>query len=205
VLGVVFSRSTRNPDFQALKRRGIQFVFIKASQGASSLEEAAKQNAEKARANGIKVGLYHFFTYDADVQAQFANFSKALQDIPFDLPPTLDCEWDFSKGREQKPPPDYAARVSEMASKLEQSYKRKVIIYTAASFAGQNLGPQESGQYLFIADFSRQAGAALKPAIPKWWADYTFWHLAESVSDDDVLKGYDIIGFKGNSEQLNGL
>jgi lysozyme len=200
VLGVVVPPRT-TPNFWALKERGVQFVFIKASQGLASSNALAKQQADQARAAGLKVGLYHYFESEADVSAQFANFSHALGSIAFDLPPTIDCET-FGGGT---PAAGYADRVAEMASKLQQSYKRKVIVYTTLSFGNEYLSPKDSTAYLFIADLSRRAGDAQKPSIPKWWTEYTFWHLAESVSDDDVLKGYDIVGFNGKPEQLAGL
>jgi GH25 family lysozyme M1 (1,4-beta-N-acetylmuramidase) len=201
LLGISIYHGSPKPDFQALKRRGIQFVFIKATQGVSPVDPTAKERAEEARANGIKVGLYHFFDY-GDVQAQFQNFDKALKDIPFDLPPVVDCE--YAPGGDQLPA-DYAARVADFASKLEQSHKRKIIIYAGAPFADAHLGPQEANQYLFIADFRASSRSASKPVLPKWWTDYQFWDLAESVSDDDLLRGYEVVGFKGNIEQLNAL
>jgi GH25 family lysozyme M1 (1,4-beta-N-acetylmuramidase) len=97
------------------------------------------------------------------------------------------------------------APVAEMVTKLEQTHGRKVIIYTPSTFANENLGPQQSGRHLFITDFTKRSSLALQLAIPKWLSDYKFWHFAESVVDEDLLRGLNIVAFNGSAEQLSSL
>ena len=196
-LGVTISHHKSTVDFPMLKEHGVKFAFIKASQGSSFVDPKAIEYASEARKTGIAVGLYHFFLPDADVQMQFKNFADRLTAIPWELPPTIDCE-EFPGA---SIPSDYAARVKLFADALQQRFGVKPVIYAGSSFATQHLDERESQYPLFIAQF----GGRATPTVPKWWKDYLFWHLAEGVNDDPLLRGYDIVAFKGQSADLAAL
>jgi lysozyme len=193
-LGVVVSSHETPPDFSALKQRGIQFAFFKASQGATSIDNKGLEYAKSAKQGNLKIGLFHFYVPDADPDAQFANFAARLTSIQWDLPPTIDCEQMASGSI----PADYASRVEHFATQLEQRFGVKPIIYAPSSFANEHLNQGLAQFPLFVAQF----GSRTKPTVPKWWKDYSFWHLAEGVNDDPVLRAYDIVAFKGQAADL---
>lgn len=58
------------------KDTNIVFVYIKATTGATHLDDCYKTNIKEARKNGLKVGSYHFFTSYSSAHAQFENFKK---------------------------------------------------------------------------------------------------------------------------------
>jgi lysozyme len=197
ILGVTVSHFNASVDFSTLKERGIQYAFIKVSQGASSIDNKGADFARAAKQSGLQVGLYHVFIADADPDAQLTNFANRLTSVQWDIPPTIDCE---------VPPgtmtaSDYATRVERLATQLHQRFGVKPIIYTATSFAIQHLDQRVSAFPLFVAQFGSRAA----PAVPKWWTDYVFWHLAEGVNDDPALRGYDIVAFKGQVTDLAAL
>jgi len=181
-LGVALSHFNRSVDFKALKERGIQFAYIKATGGASSADPAGSEYAKLASQTGLRVGLYHFVTSD-DIEAQFANFAAHLGAVEWDLPPMLDCEADPRGGQT---PADYAARIDQFATKLMDSFRIKPIIYTGTRFANEHLDERISKYPLFIAQYLKE------PTVPKWWTDYLFWDLAEGVNDDPVLRTFPI-------------
>jgi GH25 family lysozyme M1 (1,4-beta-N-acetylmuramidase) len=190
ILGVIVSKYDGSPDFSALKERGIRFAFLKASQGATrSIDSKGIEYAKSAKQNGLAVGLYHVFLPDLEVDAQFANFANALASVPRDLPPLIDCEPIGGKTA----PADYASRVELFATQLEARFGVKPLIYTFSSFANQHLDQRLARFPLFVAQF----GSRTTPVVPKWWKDYLFWHLAEGVNDDPLLRAYDIVAFKG--------
>lgn len=201
-LGVSVSHFNAAPDFDLLKQHGIQFAFIKASQGASSVDAKGIENARAARGSGLKIGLYHFFEPDVDVAAQFANFSARLNSVDWDLPPTIDCENFPGK----QIPADYADKVDQLAQELEKQFGRKPIIYTTTTFANLHFDQRESRYPLFVAQFSvpsvTGSSEAPRPRVPKWWSEYQFWHVAAGVVDDAVLRQYDIVAFKGTLADL---
>jgi|SRR5215472_781595 len=201
VLGVDASHVNAG-DFALLKQRGVKFVFIKSSQGASFVDPKATTFAASARQNGVLVGLYHFFTGDP-VDAQFANFAKQLTSIPWDLPPVIDCE--NLPARLGPMPTDYASRVLQFATRLSEQFGAKPIIYTGASFANSHLDETVSGYPLFITQWRKDFAPGQQPTLPNWWKGYAFWNVGEGVTGDAVLSVYDIDVFKGSSADLAAL
>ena len=65
-------------DFKQVKDAGIDFVYIKASEGENIVDEYFLRNYEQARANGLNIGFYHYVdartTEEAIAEAEhFAN------------------------------------------------------------------------------------------------------------------------------------
>ncbi len=62
-------------NYAQVRESGIEVVYIKASQGANIKDPYFDINYENAKANGLKVGFYHFLTAtntgEAEQQAQF--------------------------------------------------------------------------------------------------------------------------------------
>ncbi len=49
-------------DYAQVRNSGIEIVYIKASQGSNIRDAYFNINYENAKANGLKVGFYHFLT-----------------------------------------------------------------------------------------------------------------------------------------------
>ena len=49
-------------DYRQVRESGIEVVYIKASQGSNIKDPYFDINYENAKANGLKVGFYHFLT-----------------------------------------------------------------------------------------------------------------------------------------------
>lgn len=49
-------------DYSQVRSSGIEVVYIKASQGSNIKDPYFDINYENAKANGLKVGFYHFLT-----------------------------------------------------------------------------------------------------------------------------------------------
>lgn len=62
-------------DYNQVRNSGIEIVYIKASQGSNIKDSYFDINYENAKANGLKVGFYHFLTAtntkEAEQEAQF--------------------------------------------------------------------------------------------------------------------------------------
>lgn len=73
--GIDVSSWQRNIDFSAVKNAGIDIVYIKSSEGQSYIDPYFESNYQKAKANGLKVGFYHYVTARTVEQARVqANF-----------------------------------------------------------------------------------------------------------------------------------
>ena len=62
-------------DYEGVKSDGVDVVYIKASQGSNIKDAYFDINYENAKANGLKVGFYHFLTAtnteEAEQEARF--------------------------------------------------------------------------------------------------------------------------------------
>jgi hypothetical protein len=76
-------------DLARCRREGIEFVFIKASEGAAHLDSEFGANLVEARAAGLLVGAYHYVRGDASAAAQVANVARV---VPRDVPVIPDVE-----------------------------------------------------------------------------------------------------------------
>ena len=66
-------------DYEVVKNAGIEVVYIKASQGDNIKDSYFDINYENAKANGLKVGFYHFLTATNEEEArEEARFFSAV-------------------------------------------------------------------------------------------------------------------------------
>lgn len=81
-------------DWGKVKASGIQFAFIKATEGKNYTDPRFFENAREARAAGIKVGFYHYATPSSPSDSeQEANwFLSVVGTLPHDLPYAYDLE-----------------------------------------------------------------------------------------------------------------
>ena len=95
MIGADFSNNNGTVDWSAVKAAGIQFAFIKASEGTASIDGFFQQNRAEAARVGIPVGPYHFARPDfgtspIDEARFFVSRVGSLQKN--ELRPVLDLE-----------------------------------------------------------------------------------------------------------------
>ena len=94
-------------DIEALSGAGIEFVYAKATEGATHVDAQFAATCEQAQGSSIALGAYHFFSFDSAGDAQAASFIASAQSTWDDpalraLRPAVDVEWYGDK--EQNPP-----------------------------------------------------------------------------------------------------
>lgn len=92
VTGVDLSAHNGRVNFDTLSAAGVDFVYLKASEGESFKDAAFVSNYAAARRCGIPVGAYHFFRFDRDGARQARNFLAATIGCCLDLPMVVDVE-----------------------------------------------------------------------------------------------------------------
>ena len=93
-LGVDISHWQGKPDFVKMKKAGVSFIYIKASQNMW-YDQSFKTNWEGAREAGLLRGAYHFYDMrdGSDTPKHQAEyFANLLADDPGELRPALDFE-----------------------------------------------------------------------------------------------------------------
>ena len=90
VRGVDVSVYQGRIDWDTLAEQGISFAFIKATEGSGSEDPNFQRNWGQARQSGLRVGAYHFFSFDSGGDTQAENFIRAVEPVEGMLPPVVD-------------------------------------------------------------------------------------------------------------------
>ena len=99
VRGIDISAHTGDVDYSRLRDAGVQFAYIKATEGADFCDRRFIQNATGLKRAGIPTGAYHFFRFNRDGEMQAWNFLNSLRGRDFALPPAVDVEeWGNADG-----------------------------------------------------------------------------------------------------------
>ena len=92
IVGIDISSHNGDIDFYKVKNDDFSFVIIKASEGEDVLDSLFTTNYNRAKANGLKVGAYHYFRKNTDGINQAKNFVEAVGWRKLDLPLVIDVE-----------------------------------------------------------------------------------------------------------------
>ena len=195
VFGVDLSSYQGTVDWTALANQGVDFAFIKATEGSLLQDTRFSANWTGAAEAGIRAGAYHFLSYDSPGETQADNFISALPVTQGALPPVVDIEF---YGEYLEHPPDKArvqSILDPLLEKLEAHYGVKPILYV--TYRSYDLYLKEGYEdYLFW--FS-------SPALMPFWRPWTFWQYSHSAR----LEGYtggeeriDLNVFRGSREEF---
>lgn len=197
-LGVDVSTYQGKVDWRRVKQAGVSFAFIKATEGATILDDRLVENRRNARANGIACGYYHFFRPRSNVQAQIDNFVKAIGQLyPGDLPPVVDLEvpdqWLGFTIAER------VLLVKTWIDGVKAALGVDPIIYCSAYFPDDILGNAQmlSNYPLWVAHYTPGA-----PRVPAPWGFWTFWQYEDTGRIDGIAGDVDVNQFNGSLAQL---
>ena len=113
-----------------------KFVYLKSTEGETFKDKRFKANYLQAKANGIKVGAYHFWSFCKDPQKQVENIIANVPISPGDLVPAVDFE--TIKGCDFPAEMDLeaiiGAHISFVFEKLTEVYRSPPVIYTTVDF-----------------------------------------------------------------------
>lgn len=187
VKGVDLSAHNGDVDFARVAADSVSFVLLKATEGTDFCDARFAGNLAGARANGLKVGAYHFFRFDAQGHQQAYHFMRTVGNAALDLPLAIDVEdWHNAEG---VPPSEVVAQLCVMIDVL-RSAGHRVMIYT-----------NRNG----YADYASQVLAAY-PDVEVWMgspsslpanADWTLWQHSHEGEVDGVDGAVDINTYKG--------
>lgn len=149
-------------DFSRVKASGIDIVYIKSSQGSNITDSFFKVNYNNAKANGLKVGFYHFLTARSEEEA--INEAKYFSSVISGTSPDCKLAMDFeSFGNLSKTEINNISFV--FMSKVKELTGKDVIIYSDAYNAESTFGKELANAYpLWIAEYD-----VLEPADNTNW------------------------------------
>jgi len=197
VRGMDAARFQTFVDWDRAKAAGIDFVFLKATEGGDLLDIKFKDHWRGAGKAGIKRGAYHFYYFCTapEVQAQF--FIDTVPKTRGTLPPVLDMEWNpFSPTCQRRP--DAAMVRNEMQRWMNivaAHFGQQPIIYTTPRFYRENGLAAFSSTEFWLRTTAKTPGEAF-PGQP-----WRFWQYTSTGTLPNTPGGIDINAFNGSAAQ----
>ena len=142
-------------DYQSVKAEGIDIVYIKSSQGTNITDPYFRINYDNAKANGLKVGFYHYVTarniYEAEEEAKY--FSTVISGTYPDCKLAMDFEsfGNLSISEINDISVAFLEKVKELTNK-------EVIVYSDLYNARNTFGIELASRYpLWVAEYGASA------------------------------------------------
>jgi len=163
-------------DWRRLPAQGVDFAYIKASEGGDHRDRAFAANWAGARSAGIARGAYHFFTLCRPGADQAANFIAAVPLEPDALPPAVDLEY-MGNCRRPLTVAGFHAELAAYIRLVEARYRQPVLLYLTEEFDQAYQVSARVDRPLWLRSLIREPRFGARP-----------WHLWQ-VSNFRRLRG----------------
>ncbi|MDB5529473.1 MAG: glycoside hydrolase family 25 [Devosia sp.] len=133
VRGIDVSHHQGAIDWPLVAADDVSFVIIKATEGGDYVDERFAENLRDARAAGLTVGAYHYFTLCRPGAEQAANF---LATVPRDqdlLPPVVDLEYEGNCDADRSPEA-VRAELDAFLAPVEAAFGQQAVFYITYGF-----------------------------------------------------------------------
>jgi lysozyme len=198
VRGVDVSAYQGSIDWSLLASQNIDFAFIKATEGSCFTDRNFVFNYSEALKTDLRVGAYHFFSFESGGDTQAAHFINTVPKTENMLPPVIDLEFYGGFSEENVERDKIVNELDKMIAALYSHYGMHPIIYTAEEEYALFLEGGYENNPIWIR------GVYSKPVISdsrKW----TFWQYTNRAR----LDGYngderfiDMNVFNGSFEEF---
>lgn len=193
--GIDVSHFQQDIDWLQVRRVGVAFAFIKATEGVDVFDARFNQNWHNARTAQVLRGAYHFFRPQLDAETQARYFLAKIEDDPGDLPPVLDIEVLANTAPERM-----IVGAGKWLETVKMSIGCKPIVYTASAFWRNTLknSPTFSEYPLWIAHYT----TGPNPLLPSAWPRWTFWQFSQQGKVAGITGNVDLDIFNGTAAEL---
>ena len=160
VRGMDAARFQQYVDWPRAKAVGIEFVFLKATEGGDLLDPKFRDHWRGADRAGIARGAYHFYYFCTEARFQAKWFIRNVPKVKGALPPVLDVEWNpFSPTCTKRPPAqDVRAEMKRFLNQVERRYGQRPIIYTTPDFYQRNELGRMRGEESWLRSVAKTPG-----------------------------------------------
>ncbi len=172
---------------------GVDFVFTKATEGLSLLDEQYATNTKELTKRNMIKGAYHYLKPSLDGKAQASFFVQHANLKKGDLRPVLDIEEVNNASYEQ-----IRTCVISWLNEVEKYYGVKPIIYSNAAFYNQFVKDYTIGYPLWVAHYT----STNNPAVDNKWV---IWQHTEDATVSGINDKVDFNCYKGDKQSFNEL
>ncbi|WP_433750007.1 GH25 family lysozyme [Falsibacillus pallidus] len=186
--GIDVSHWNQVNDWNQVKSDGIEFVYLKATEGSSYVDPKVAEYYLGAKKAGLKVGFYHFARPidESNTLSEARHFINTVRNMPADLPYVYDIE---TTGAGLK-----AEQLTKLAGLWLETVRMSlgmVMIYSYSYFQKNYLLESLTKYPLWIAHYD-----VSEPSFSRW-DEYTCWQYTEKGSVKGIQGNVDLDDGKG--------
>ena len=174
----------------------VSFVYIKSTESTSIRNRYYLKDYAAARAQGIRVGAYHFFSLKTTALAQAAYFVNHTQFRSGDFPPVLDVEPTDVQIRQIGGDEELMRRIRTFMEYVEKRTHMRPILYVSQMFVNrhmQNATDIKKNYNVWIARYGEY-----KPDVK-----LVYWQLCADGRVNGITGPVDINVFNGYQGQFD--
>lgn len=199
VHGTDVARFQGRIDWPEARKAGIEFAWIKATEGGDRLDPQFGDNWSGAARAGVARGAYHFFYFCRPAIEQAQWYIRNVPKTRGALPPVLDMEWTpFSPTCTIRPPAEHIrAEALVFLRALEAHYGTKPLIYSTPDFFERNRMDLLTGYEFWLRS---TAGHPSRTYPGHRW---TIWQYTGSGLAPGFYTDVDLNAFNGSRDEWN--
>lgn len=170
--GIDVSGWQGNIDYSEVASSGIEIVYMKASEGTSFVDPYFNQNYTNAKANGLKVGFYHYLTArsNSEAVAEANFFVSTISGMTPDCRLAMDFESFGNLSAEE---------INEIGLTFMQTVEslsgKEMVIYSDTSNASNIFGGGLTNYPLWVAQYEVE-----EPTPNGNWNNWVGWQYTDA-------------------------
>ena len=168
-------------DWKRTKAAGVQFAYIKATEGLNWYDPQFSRNVQGARQNGIPFGIYHFWRGLVAPELQLANFMKSYESIDIGNPIPFAIDVEAHDGLTPKQTKNSLVKLIQL---MANELGKLPTIYTSKEKWDKYVEPYERWEELPLWAANWEAST---PTLPRDWEEWYIWQY--KVSNDGYKYG----------------
>lgn len=172
--GIDISAYQGTPDFDKVKKSGIEYAILRAGWGGGTMDKTFKRNAAECQRVGIPFGVYWFIyaASDTDAAKNAQACLNVIKGLKFDYPVWCDFEYDSVS---------YAAKKGVYVTKEIASRWAKIFLDTIKQ-AGYAVG-----NYTNLDYYRRYFNNEINNRYDVWFA---YWGAATQMTNEAAMWQY---------------
>ena len=196
VHGIDVARFQTSVDWATARANGVNFAFIKATEGGDLVDPMFRDHWRGAGRAGVRRGAYLFYYHCRAADEQVRWFTRHVPRSTGDLPPVLDMEWTPTSPtcRIRRPAAVIRRDAQIMVDQLARHYGTAPILYTTVDFFEDNEMWRLSG-----VDFWLRSVAA-HPSDRYPGQHWVFWQYSATGQVPGIAGKVDLNAFAGSRE-----
>lgn len=175
IWGIDVSHHQGDINWNKVKAAGIDFVYVKSSEGQTYEDPKFFNNVHGACGVGLAVGAYHFARPNHNpAELEASLFIRRLESVKTDLMPVLDLE--YPSKSEFISTNDLVTWVRAFSAFIQRKLHRPLMIYTGNWFVNlhNNFNYALKDMPLWISNYSKSA-----PPDAGGWTSWVVWQYSD--------------------------